>query len=182
MPSTPFDVRAYLSWRYDRRADLAQPGPDGVTLVNCWGLVRAVLGDLGVDVRMRRVRPRGTNTYVMKTDTSPEAGTWAWCLREHASVAVPVHTLEAARLGDVIELVGCDPLDNTETRHVGVCVDAFRFLHASQESGVSLRRIDAARRVGIGQSQPGPRPAARLLAIHRPRLLLGDAECSGGQS
>jgi cell wall-associated NlpC family hydrolase len=96
---------------------------DGRTLegADCWGLARLALEVLGFEL--------------------PHDPLIAMVDRTAIAVARPIGERRIA--GDVLELVGPEA---GYGKHVGVCLDAYRFIHMTSACGVRIERICAWRR------------------------------------
>ncbi|MFZ2875483.1 MAG: NlpC/P60 family protein [Phycisphaerales bacterium] len=88
----------------------------------CWGLARTLLGSIGVELPADQAEA---------------------LVSEHA-IVLPVSPGEAAQAGDLVVMPG----GGLDELHVGVCLDAWRVVHAARESGVVVHQLAALRRAG----------------------------------
>lgn len=114
----PFQLGARVPADY-RRNWAAAPPP-----VDCWGLVMCVLARQGVrvpDPFAAAVEPMAAKDWILSR------------LSGWQRAAGPA-------AGRVVEFRGASDVP----AHVGVCLDAQRFLHAAEKAGVVINRLDRA--------------------------------------
>lgn len=114
----PFQMGARLPLGYQR--NWAAPPPP----VDCWGLVMCALARQGVrvpDPFTAAIEPMAAKDWIL-------ARLSGW------------QRVEGPAAGRVVECRGASDVP----AHVGICLDAQRFLHAAEKAGVVINRLDRA--------------------------------------